>query len=212
MQISLRRTVLKDDAKHLRKVPPTPKNILSARCNFKLTNVISSSKIILWGRVTFCLIFGRYAIMMHLTEGRCSSGGKKPFVEIFISFHPFSLSRPPWNESCVKITYLKLSKGFLILNQHCCWPHYYKTRATMGTEPIKTRLISLMHLTLTQCFKINTKVTSKLWKIMRLFRMVFVHCGLSAVALKIDFIWKFRVTMVTLLENRKKMPCPICQY
>ena len=108
-----------------------------------------------------------------------------------------------------------LSKAFkrvFNLKQHCCWPHYYKTRATMGTEPIKTRLISLMHLTLTQCFKINTKVTSKLWKIMRLFRMVFVHCGLSAVALKIDFIWKFRVTMVTLLENRKKMPCPICQY
>ena len=34
----------------------------------------------------------------------------------------------------------------------------------MGTEPIKTRLISLMHLTLTQCFKINTKVTSKIMK------------------------------------------------
>ena len=104
-----------------------------------------------------------------------------------------------------------LSKAFkrvFNLKQHCCWPHYYKTRATMGTEPIKTRLISLMHLTLTQCFKINTKVTSKLWKIMRLFRMVFVHCGLSAVALKIDFIWKFRVTMVTLLENRKKNAMP----
>ena len=104
-----------------------------------------------------------------------------------------------------------LSKAFkrvFNLKQHCCWPHYYKTRATMGTEPIKTRLISLMHLTLTQCFKINTKVTSKLWKIMRLFRMVFVHWCLSAVALKIDFIWKFRVTMVTLLENRKKCHAP----
>ena len=70
MQISLRRTVLKDDAKHLRKVPPRLlKKHSSARCNFKLTDVISSSKITREVKVTFWLIFGRYAIMMHLTDG-----------------------------------------------------------------------------------------------------------------------------------------------
>ena len=90
-----------------------------------------------------------------------------------------------------------LSKAFkrvFNLKQHCwCWPHYYKTRATMGTEPIKTRLISLMHLTLTQCFKINTKVTSKLWK-KKYQRRIFPQNGEG----NISFHWRHQPTHLSI--------------